>query len=66
MEEVIPIDSLNKLNDSLTQAVLDSNRIKNDSLFTLNWPDGTQYVVPKKSILVDLHAYLIDSTQTSP
>jgi hypothetical protein len=32
----------------------------------LNWPDGTQYVVPKKSILVDLHAYLIDSTQTSP
>ena len=32
----------------------------------MNWPDGTQYVVPKKSILVDLHAYLIDSTQTSP
>ena len=66
LEEVIPIDSLNKLNDSLTKAVLDSNRIKNDSLFTLNWPDGTQSVVPKKSILVDLHAYLIDSTQTSP
>jgi hypothetical protein len=65
LEEVIPIDSLNKLNDSLTKAVLDSNRIKNDSLFTLNWPDGTQSVVPKKSILVDLHAYLIDSTQTS-
>jgi hypothetical protein len=66
LEEVIPIDSLNKLNDSLTKAVLDSNRIKNDSLFTLNWPDGTQSVVPKKSILVDLHTYLIDSTQTSP
>ena len=66
LEEVIPIDSLNKLNDSLTKAVLDSNRIKNDSLFTLNWPDGTQLVVPKKSILVDLHTYLMDSTQTSP
>jgi hypothetical protein len=66
LEEVIPIDSLNKLNDSLTKAVLDSNRIKNDSLVTLNWPDGTKYEVPKKSILVDLHAYLIDSTQTSP
>lgn len=65
LEEVIPIDSLNKLNDSLTKAVLDSNRIKNDSLFTLNWPDGTQYVVPKKSILVDLHSYLMDSTQNS-
>lgn len=66
LEEVIPIDSLNKLNDSLTKAVLDSNRIKNDSLFTLNWPDGTQLVVPNKSILVDLHTYLKDSTQTSP
>lgn len=65
-DEVIPIDSLNKLNDSLTKAVLDSNRIKNDSLFTLNWPDGTQHVVPKKSILVNLHTYLMDSTQTSP
>jgi hypothetical protein len=66
MEEIIPVDSLNKLNDSLTKAVLDSNRIKNDSLVTLNWPDGTQNVVPKKSVLVDLHAYLIDSTQSSP
>ena len=66
IEDVIPIDSLNKLNDSLNQAVLNSNRIKKDSLLTLNWPDGTQYEVPKKSILVDLHAYLMDSTQTSP
>jgi hypothetical protein len=66
LEEVIPIDSLNKLNDSLTKAVLVSNRIKKDSIFTLKWPDGTQYVVPKKSILVDLHRYLMDSTQTSP
>jgi len=66
LEEVIPIDSLNKFNDSLTKAVLDSNRLKNDSLFTLTWPDGTQNVVPTKSILVDLHTYLTDSTQTSP
>jgi hypothetical protein len=66
VEDVIPVDSLNKLNDSLTQAVLDSNRIKKETLFTLNWPDGTQVEVPKESILVDLHTYLMDSTQTSP
>jgi hypothetical protein len=66
LEEVIPLDSLNKLKDSLTKAVLDSNRIKRDSLITLNWPDGSQYVVPKNSILVDLHAFLLDSTQSVP
>jgi hypothetical protein len=66
LEEFIPLDSLNKLNDSLTKVVLDSNRIKNDSLSTLSWPDGTEYTVPKNSLLNDLHAYLMDSTQILP
>lgn len=65
-QEVIPMDSLNKFNDSLAKAALDSSRIKNDSIRTLNWPDGTHYMVPEKSILVNLHAFLLDSTQTSP
>lgn len=65
-QEMIPIDSLNKLNDSLTKAVLDSNRILNDSTIALKWPDGNQVWVPKKSILVQLHQYLTDSTQVEP
>lgn len=66
LEELIPVDSLTKLNDSLTRAVLDSNALKNDSISRLTWPDGTIFEVPKKSILVNLHAYLLDSTATSP
>ena len=66
LEELIPVDSLTKLNDSLTRAVLDSNALKNDSISRLRWPDGSLFEVPKKSILVNLHAYLLDSTATSP
>jgi hypothetical protein len=66
LEELIPVDSLNKLNDSLTRAVLDSNALKNDSISRLSWPDGSLFEVPKKSILVSLHTYLIDSTATAP
>ncbi len=62
-EEFIPIDSLAKLNDSLTQAVLDSNRIKSDSLTTLVWPNGKPFDIAKTSVLVSVHQYLTDSTQ---
>jgi len=62
-EEIIPIDSLTKLNDSLTQAVLDSNRLKADSLTTLVWPDGKPFDAPKTSALVPIHQFLMDSTQ---
>ena len=61
-EEIIPIDSLAKLNDSLTQAVLDSNRIKADSLTTLVWPDGQPFAIAKSSVLIPVHRYLVDST----
>lgn len=65
-EEIIPIDSLNKLNDSLTQAVLDSTKLRADSLTQLIWPKGTAFEVPKNSVVVALHQYLSDSTQTNP
>jgi hypothetical protein len=66
LEELIPVDSLTKLNDSLTRAVLDSNALKNDSISRLTWPDGSLFEVPKKSILVSLHTYLLDSTALAP
>ena len=62
-EEIIPIDSLNKLNDSLTRAVLDSTKLRSDSLISLIWPKGTLFDVPKNSVVVGLHQYLSDSTQ---
>jgi hypothetical protein len=62
-EEIIPLDSLTKLNDSLTQAVLDSNRLKSDSLMTLVWPDGKPFDVAKTSVVVPVFRYLMDSTQ---
>lgn len=65
-EEIIPIDSLNKLNDSLTQAVLDSTKLRSDSLTTLSWPNGKPFDVPKSSLVVGLHQFLLDSTQTDP
>ena len=64
--EIIPIDSLVKLNDSLTKAVLDSSKAKNDSLVTLVWPEGKPFEVPKESIIVAFHAYLSDSTVVAP
>jgi len=66
IEEIIPIDSLNKLNDSLTKAVVDSSRIMNDSLQILIWPQGKEFQVPKKSSIIKIHEYLSDSTQTEP
>ncbi len=65
-EEIIPIDSLSKLNDSLTRAVLDSTKLRADSLTSLIWPKGTSFDVPKNSVIVALHHYLSDSTQTEP
>jgi hypothetical protein len=62
-EEIIPLDSLSKLNDSLTQAVLDSNRLKSDTLATLVWPDGKPFDVAKTSVIVPVFKYLTDSTQ---
>lgn len=62
-EEIIPLDSLSKLNDSLTQAVLDSNRLKSDTLATLVWPDGKPFDVVKTSVIVPVFKYLMDSTQ---
>ena len=64
--EIIPIDSLAKLNESLTKAVLDSSKAKNDSLVTLVWPEGKPFEVPKESIIVAFHAYLSDSTVVAP
>ncbi|MFM7020502.1 MAG: hypothetical protein ACKOXC_06855, partial [Aquirufa sp.] len=63
-EEIIPVDSLNKLNDSLTRAVLDSTKLRSDSLTTLSWPNGKDFDVPKNSVIVGIHQYLSDSTQT--
>jgi hypothetical protein len=65
-DQIIPIDSLNKLNDSLTKAVLDTAKTKSDSLTTLVWPGGTPFEVPKESIVVAFHAYASDSTVTNP
>jgi hypothetical protein len=64
--EIIPIDSLAKLNDSLTKVALDSSRVENDSLTTLVWPEGKPFQVPKESIVVAFHAYVSDSTVVTP
>ncbi len=64
--EIIPIDSLAKLNDSLTKVALDSSRAENDSLTTLVWPEGKPFRVPKESIIVAFHAYVSDSTVVTP
>ncbi|MFD3407881.1 hypothetical protein SKC37_04380 [Aquirufa sp. HETE-83D] len=65
-DQIIPIDSLNKLNDSLTKAVVDSAKVSNDSLVSLSWPEGKPFQVPKGSIVVAFHAYLSDSTVVTP
>ncbi|MEY4274607.1 MAG: hypothetical protein RL638_1555 [Bacteroidota bacterium] len=65
-DEIIPVDSLNKLNDSLTRAVLDSTKLRADSLTTLAWPNGSAFEVPKTSIIVGLHQFLSDSTKVDP
>jgi hypothetical protein len=63
---IIPIDSLAKLNDSLTKVALDSSRAENDSLTTLVWPEGKPFQVPKESIIVAFHSYVSDSTVVTP
>lgn len=65
-DQIIPIDSLNKLNDSLTKAVVDSAKATNDSLVSLAWPDGKPFQVPKESMVVAFHAYMTDSTVVTP
>lgn len=65
-DQIIPIDSLNKLNDSLTKAVVDSAKVTIDSLVTLAWPEGKPFQVPKESLVVAFHAYVTDSTVVSP
>lgn len=65
-DQIIPIDSLNKLNDSLTKAVVDSAKVSNDSLVTLVWPEGKPFQVPKESMIVAFHTYLTDSTLVTP
>ncbi len=65
-DQIIPIDSLTKLNDSLTKAVVDSARASNDSLVSLAWPEGKPFQVPKESIVVAFHAYVTDSTVVTP
>jgi hypothetical protein len=64
--EIIPIDSLAKLNDSLTKAVVDSANAKSDSLVSLAWPEGKPFQIPKESMIVAFHAYLTDSTVVTP
>lgn len=63
-EEIIPIDSLAKLRDSLTKLSADSARIASDSLTHLSWPDGKAFDVPKSSALVPMFEYLTDTTNT--
>ncbi|CAM4313506.1 hypothetical protein EWU23_00840 [Cytophagaceae bacterium 50C-KIRBA] len=63
-EEIIPIDSLAKLRDSLTKLSADSARIASDSLTHLSWPDGKAFDVPKTSTLVPMFEYLTDTTNT--
>lgn len=65
-DQIIPIDSLNKLNDSLTKAVVDSAKVTTDSLVTLTWPEGKPFQVPRESLVVAFHAYVTDSTVVSP
>ncbi len=63
-EEIIPIDSLAKLRDSLSKLSADSARIASDSLTHLSWPDGKAFDVPKNSALVPMFEYLTDTTNT--
>lgn len=65
-DQIIPIDTLNKLNDSLTKAVVDSIKASTDSLVSLTWPGGKPFQVPKESMVVAFHAYVTDSTVVSP
>jgi len=65
-DQIIPIDSLTKLNDSLTKAVVDSAKASNDSLVSLTWPEGKPFQVPKESMVVAFHAYVTDSTVVTP
>lgn len=65
-DQIIPIDSLNKLNDSLTKAVVDSAKVTTDSLVTLTWPEGKPFQVPRESLVVAFHTYVTDSTVVSP
>ncbi|MEY2761325.1 MAG: hypothetical protein RLZZ96_1225 [Bacteroidota bacterium] len=65
-DQIIPIDSLTKLNDSLTKAVVDSAKASNDSLVSLTWPEGKPFQVPKESIVVAFHGYVTDSTVVTP
>lgn len=65
-DQIIPIDSLTKLNDSLTKAVVDSAKSTNDSLVSLTWPEGKPFQVPKESMVVAFHAYMTDSTVVTP
>jgi formylmethanofuran dehydrogenase subunit D len=60
------MDSLNKLNDSLTKAAVDSAKVSTDSLVSLAWPEGKPFQVPRESLVVALHAYLTDSTVITP
>lgn len=63
-EEIIPIDSLAMLRDSLTKLSADSARIASDSLTHLSWPDGKAYDIPQKSALLPMFEYLTDTTNT--
>lgn len=65
-EEIIPLDSLNKLNDSLTQVAVDSTKLLADSTVSLSWTAGKSFAVPKQSALVTLHTFLTDSTAKDP
>jgi hypothetical protein len=65
-DQIIPMDSLNKLNDSLTKAAVDSAKVSTDSLVSLAWPEGKPFQVPRESLVVALHAYLTDSTVITP
>lgn len=65
-EEIIPIDSLNKLNDSLTQVAVDSTKLLSDSLVSIYWNVGKSFSIPKQSSILTLHAFLSDSTRKDP
>jgi hypothetical protein len=65
-EEIIPIDSLNKLNDSLTQVAVDSTKLQSDSTVSLFWTNGKSFTIPKQSTIVSLHTFLTDSTVKDP
>lgn len=65
-DDIIPIDSLNKLNDSLTQVAVDSTKLLADSLVSLSWNSGKMFSVPRQSSIVTLHSFLSDSTNKEP